>query len=132
MPAFRRSSSASSSAARIEPAGPAARGSAGGIGHLELHQRHRGEAQDAGEREQAVHADAAIKQRRGDQRQRKHEADHRADHGHDLGAMLLAREIGGERHRHRRDRPGSLQHARRDHGPDVVRQRSRGSCRRRR
>ena len=122
MPAFRRSSSGVEQRARAAPGGLRRRArSARAARAPGTHHRHRGEAQHAGEREQAVHADPAVEHRRADQRQREHEADGRADHRHDLGAMLLAREIGGERHRHRRDRAGALQRARR---------RSRSRCRR--
>src|SRR5580765_3141624 len=93
----------------------------GRLGHLRAHHPHRDERERAGEGEEALHADPAVEHRRTHQRQREHEADGRADHRHDLGAMLLAREVGRERHRDRRDRAGALQRARRDRGPDVVR-----------
>ena len=91
------------------------------LGHLRAHHPHRDEREDAGEREETVHADPAVEDRRADQRQREHEADGRADHRHDLGAMLLARQVGRERHRYRGDGAGALQRARGDRGPDVVR-----------
>ena len=69
--------------------------------------------------EYAVHADGAIQRRRRHQRHGEGEADGRADHGHDLGAMLLAREIGGHGDDCRRDGAGALDGAADDDAPDV-------------
>ncbi len=92
-----------------------------GVGHEELHHPDRREREHSREREDAAHAHGAIEPGRADQRHGEHEADGGADHRHDLGAVLLAGEVGGERHGDRIDRARALQRARRDRGPDVVR-----------
>ena len=120
MPAFSRSSSGSSTPSRSVAAARLPRRGGGRLRHQIFDDRDRGQAQHAGQREQALQANRAVEQGRADKRQREHEADHRADHRHDLGPVLLAREVGRERHRDRGDRAGALQRARGDRGPDVV------------
>ena len=101
----------------------------GRVWNLELYDPDRRKRQQSGEREDAIHADGAVQQRRADQREREHRSDRGADHRHDLGPVLLARQVSGERHGHRIDRTGPLQGPRRDGGPDVVRRNAQETAR---
>ncbi len=48
------------------------------------------------------------------------QTDAHADHRHGLGAVLLAGQVGEQRHHRRGNRPGALQYAAGDHPPDTV------------
>ncbi len=80
-----------------------------------------GEPEHASQREDPGHADRMVERRRGDEGHREHEADGGADDRHDLRTVLLAREIGGERHHRRGDRAGALDAPPEDREPDVLR-----------
>ena len=101
----------------------------GRVWNLKLDDPDRRKRQQPGEREDAVHADGAVQQRRADQRESEHRSDRGADHRHDLGPVLLARQVCSKRHGHRVDRTGALQGARRDGGPDVVRRNAQEAAR---
>src|SRR6266487_3564592 len=94
----------------------------GGLGRHDGERHPDGrERQDAGEIEDSVHPDAAIQGRRGDERHGEGQSDRAADHRHRLGAVLLAREVGGERRHRRGDRARSLDRTPENDRMDVRR-----------
>lgn len=78
-------------------------------------QRHPG-----GEPEQPMQAEQMGQHRAEHHGHGEGDADAHADHRHRLGPVLLAGEVGEQRHHRRRDRPGALQDAAGDHPPDGV------------
>ena len=124
MPKLSRRSSAlpSTAASAARPTSGACSTWAAGSGGTTLYRTAiPASGEDAGEHEDPRHPDGAVELRPGDEREREHEPDRGADHRHRLRPVLLAREVGGERHHRRRDRAGALDHPARDRDPDVVR-----------